>query len=156
LALSAVQELAERGGGTPFPLDPPRRLVTSGLYRYIRNPMQTSMSAGFIAAAIIAGSARLVAAGVLMTIFALGFARWSEEADLDERFGEAWRRYKRNVRCWLPRWRPYAEPAAVIYIGQSCDVCSPLAAWLLRRNPIGLAVAAAERHPSRDLTRVTY
>ncbi len=30
LGLSAVLEFARRGGGTPFPWDPPKRLVTSG------------------------------------------------------------------------------------------------------------------------------
>src|SRR5206468_4333442 len=146
----------ERGGGTPFPLDPPKRLVTSGIYRYIRNPMQTSMSIAFFAVAIIAGNARLLAAGLLMTVFSLGFARWSEESDLGETFGDAWQRYRRAVPQWLPRLRPYAEPAAIIYIAETCDACSPVAAWLRRRDPIGLTIVAAGRHPARDLLRVTY
>ena len=95
-------------------------------------------------------------AGLLMTIFSLGFAWWSEESDLDEKFGEAWHRYRRGVPRWRPRWRPYAEPAATIYIAEWCDVCSPLAVWLRKRDPVGLIVAPAEQHPSRDLTRVTY
>src|SRR5204863_6067509 len=40
LGLAAVQEFATRGGGTPVPFDPPQQLVTSGLYAYLRNPMQ--------------------------------------------------------------------------------------------------------------------
>jgi protein-S-isoprenylcysteine O-methyltransferase Ste14 len=28
-----------RGHGTPSPTDPPRELVVSGLYRYVRNPI---------------------------------------------------------------------------------------------------------------------
>ena len=156
VALSAVQELAERGGGTPFPLDPPRQLVTSGVYRYIRNPMQTATSLGFLAAATILRSGWLVVAGVLMAIFSAGFARWSEEADMEARFGAAWQRYKHCVREWVPRWRPYAEPAATIHIGMTCDVCSPMAGWLQRRLPRGLTIAAAEAHPSRTLARITY
>jgi protein-S-isoprenylcysteine O-methyltransferase Ste14 len=156
VALSAVQEFAGRGGGTPFPLDPPRRLVTSGIYRYIRNPMQTATSMGFIAAAAIVRNGWLIAAGALMTIFSAGFARWSEEEDLDARFGAAWHGYRRCVRQWLPRWQPYGEPAATIYIAMTCSVCSPLAAWLRRRAPAGLTIAPAEEHPTRDLTRITY
>src|SRR5207244_4872557 len=40
--LTPVQEFAARGGGAPVPFDPTRRLVTTGVYAYIRNPMQTS------------------------------------------------------------------------------------------------------------------
>ena len=32
IGLSAVQEFVTRGGGTPVPFDPPRRIVTSGIY----------------------------------------------------------------------------------------------------------------------------
>lgn len=33
-----------RGGGTPVPCDPPKRLVSTGPYAYIGNPMQTAMA----------------------------------------------------------------------------------------------------------------
>ena len=42
LGLAAVQEFAVRGSGTPVPFDPPKRLVTTGPYAYVRNPMQLS------------------------------------------------------------------------------------------------------------------
>jgi protein-S-isoprenylcysteine O-methyltransferase Ste14 len=31
-----------------------------------------------------------------------------EEADLDTRFGQDYRRYRAAVRCWVPRLRPVA------------------------------------------------
>jgi hypothetical protein len=43
--VSAVQEFAQRGNGTPTPYDPPKQLVVRGLYRYISNPMQLSCAA---------------------------------------------------------------------------------------------------------------
>jgi hypothetical protein len=35
-------------------------------------------------------------------------------------------------------------------------MCRGLGAWIARRNPIGLDIAAAELHPSRLLNRITY
>src|SRR5688572_4840147 len=38
LALWSGARLIRDGGGTPFPLDPTRRLVTAGPYAVVRNP----------------------------------------------------------------------------------------------------------------------
>ena len=40
--LSAAQEFVARGEGTPIPFDPPKRMVSSGVYAYLANPMQFS------------------------------------------------------------------------------------------------------------------
>src|SRR5512140_1440940 len=39
IVLWCFYEFTFRGRGTPLPLDPPRELVVSGLYRYVRNPI---------------------------------------------------------------------------------------------------------------------
>src|SRR5262249_46230709 len=44
VALGCAFAFAWRGLGTPAPFDPPRRLVVSGLYRYVRNPMYSGMA----------------------------------------------------------------------------------------------------------------
>src|SRR5688572_5088443 len=43
LGLAGSQEFAERGHGTPIPFDPPKRLVVTGPYAYVANPMQISV-----------------------------------------------------------------------------------------------------------------
>src|SRR5678815_1015794 len=39
LAFWCILTFASVGKGTPAPFDPPRRLVTRGPYRFVRNPM---------------------------------------------------------------------------------------------------------------------
>jgi protein-S-isoprenylcysteine O-methyltransferase Ste14 len=48
LGLTAVFAFAATGRGTPFPLDPPERLVAMGPYRHVRNPLY--LAAGLILA----------------------------------------------------------------------------------------------------------
>jgi hypothetical protein len=43
--LVCVMEFAVRGRGTPAPIDAPKRLVVSGLYHYVRNPMYVGVLA---------------------------------------------------------------------------------------------------------------
>src|SRR4029453_14510020 len=44
LLAACIFEFARTGRGTLSPLDPPRRLVVRGLYRYVRNPMYLSVT----------------------------------------------------------------------------------------------------------------
>lgn len=82
LGLSAVQEFAVRGGGTPIPFDPPKRLVTSGVYAYLANPMQLSTSFALFGWGILLESLWVASAGVMALIFGFGMAAWSAGEDL--------------------------------------------------------------------------
>src|SRR6202012_5569883 len=85
--ISAVQEFAMRGHGTPLPYDPPRSLVVSGIYRYCANPMQLSCAVVMLAEALMLRNRWLVLAAFLAGIYSAGLARWDEEVDLARRFG---------------------------------------------------------------------
>ncbi len=100
------------GKGTPFPLDTTTRFVVVGPYRWVRNPMAIAGIAQGFAVGLIVGSPGIV-------LYALAgipawslFARVWEEADLARRFGPAYLDYQRQVRCWIPRTKPY--PRAVL------------------------------------------
>jgi protein-S-isoprenylcysteine O-methyltransferase Ste14/predicted DCC family thiol-disulfide oxidoreductase YuxK len=156
VGLSAVQEFAERGGGTPFPYDPPKRLVRSGIYAYIRNPMQVATSLLFALLAIAMMSRWMLYATVVSIAYAIGFAAWDERGDLRERFGSRSVEYAATVDHWFPSWRPHIDAPSTIYFSADCGLCSDIAQRLQRRQPAQLTFVAAELHPTRDLDRVRY
>ena len=156
VGLSAVQEFVTRGGGTPVPYDPPRLLVRSGPYAYVSNPMQLSLACVFAGCGLFLENPWIAIAGAMVLVYSSGLAAWDENRDLERRFGDAWTAYRRAVRRWIPRWRPWIALPARLYVAEGCGPCASVRQWIGRRRPIGLEVVAAEDHPSRDLSRITY
>ncbi|MGC1213659.1 MAG: methyltransferase [Micromonospora sp.] len=147
-ALTAVREFASRGGGTPYPWDPPGRLVTTGPYAYLANPMQVSAVALVLLTAVLTHSVTLLLAAGAGVAFSSAVARPHERYDLDTRYGEAWRDYRRHVRDWWPRWRPYPSGSpAVLWLDDDCGPCAATWRFLARRRPVGLRIRPAGEHP---------
>jgi protein-S-isoprenylcysteine O-methyltransferase Ste14 len=159
LGLTAVQEFATRGGGTPVPWDPPQRLVTSGIYSYLANPMQLSGVLLLLVLGFVLRNTWVSAAGVMAHFYSAGFAGWDEHDDLRRRFGSDWDLYRHNVPRWRPRYRPWhcdTEPPARLFVANSCGMCRQVGTWFADRGARHLEIVPAEEHPSRALTRITY
>ncbi|MGC5257618.1 methyltransferase family protein [Gordonia sp. DT218] len=155
VAVAAVVEFA-RHGGTPYPWDAPDRLVTSGPYAYVRNPMQLCGTLLLVLLAVITGLPLLAGAALIAAAFSSGLAAYVENDSLATRFGGDWADYRRAVRPWWPRRHPvtYGEPARV-HLARGCDPCSELTAWIVERSPVGLEVLPAEDHQD-ELRRMRY
>jgi protein-S-isoprenylcysteine O-methyltransferase Ste14 len=102
---ACVRELHVAGRGTLAPWSPPVQLVSSGPYRYSRNPMYVGVLL------ILAGWATLYASATL-TVYAAGVAlafqlrvTRAEEPALARAFGDAWRDYRTGVPRWIGRRR---------------------------------------------------
>ncbi|RJP32943.1 MAG: DUF393 domain-containing protein [Phycisphaerales bacterium] len=119
------------GDGTPLPLDSPRRLVIRGPYRYIRNPMAIFGLAQGFAVGLYLGSPSVLVYAFLGVLAWNYLARPWEEADLERRFGESYRRYRRRVRCWRPRLRPYDPAAEAAEPPISDEHTTPPGRWLV-------------------------
>jgi len=95
---------ALRGQGTPAPIDPPKKLVVEGPYRFVRNPMYWSVVSVMLGEAIVfrALSVALCAAGLFAgaSLFVILY----EEPVLRRKFGAAYEDYCRRVPRWLPHW----------------------------------------------------
>jgi protein-S-isoprenylcysteine O-methyltransferase Ste14 len=154
--VGAVMEFAQRGLGTPIPYDPPKRLVTSGIYRYVANPMQLSCTLVMLLWAAILRNPWLVLAPVASVVYSAGIARWDERQDLAARFGAPWREYRSEVHDWLPRLIPYRQGASArLYIATTCTPCSQLQRWIESQSPCGMEILPAESLQG-PIVRITY
>ena len=156
VGLSATQEFATRGRGTPLPQDPTQRLVYSGPYAYLANPMQVCVALLLTMLGLLLSSAPVAGAALMVVVFSAGLADWHENEQLKARFGALYVAWRQQIRPWLPRWRPWVPFQATIYFALGCGPCERVAAWIMSRNPVGLQVIPAQDHPTRDLTRMTY
>ena len=103
LYLRSAWDFAAFGGGTPAPIDAPKRLVTRGFYRYSRNPMYVASLTVVAGWAILFESAMLVLYGVVLFVVFTLFIRLYEEPRLAREFGNDYSVYVSQVGRWLPR-----------------------------------------------------
>ena len=111
VALKCIWDFGWTGRGTPAPMIPPQRLVVTGFYRYVRNPMYVGFFVGWAGLWVVFGRANVTAiavaaAGVLATAL---FVQLYEEPTLRRKFGADYEVYCRNVRRWVPRLRAWAQ-----------------------------------------------
>ena len=153
---SAVQEFAVRGQGTPLPMDPPQKLVTTGPYAYIRNPMQVSFILIYLFLALILKNYWFAVVSIMACIYNV-FATWSEEVEIDLHFKDNWKTYKKEVRHFFPLWKAWRKKSAEIYIDfNNCKACSNLNQFLRVLKPKDLVIKPAEAYRFGEISRLTY
>lgn len=111
LGLWSAATMATLGGGTPLPVAMAHRLVIAGPYRWVRNPMALAGIAQGVAVGLLLQSWLVVGYALLGSLVWNAVVRPFEEADLEERFGDEFRAYRAQVRCWLPRLTPWSAPS---------------------------------------------
>ena len=73
--------------------------------------MYVGLFTAIIGQALLFGSwAVLIYAALLWATFA-SFVHWYEEPTLVRDYDGEYETYRRNVRAWLPRWRPWTPEA---------------------------------------------
>jgi protein-S-isoprenylcysteine O-methyltransferase Ste14 len=110
--LDSFARFALQGLGTPAPIAPPRNLVVSGLYRYVRNPIYVAVVAVILGQGVLFADGRLLVYGASLWLFFHLAVVVSEEPTLRETFGAEYESYCAHVPRWLPRLTPRAvQPA---------------------------------------------
>jgi protein-S-isoprenylcysteine O-methyltransferase Ste14 len=111
LVITTIRHFATVGRGTLAPWDPPRRLVVTGVYRYVRNPMISGVLLVLCGETLLFNSAGLLT--WTLAFFAINaiYIPLLEEPMLAQRFGNDYELYRRSVPRWVPRVRPWEPPA---------------------------------------------
>jgi protein-S-isoprenylcysteine O-methyltransferase Ste14 len=109
LFASSVYQFSTRGRGTLAPWDPPRALVVSGPYRFVRNPMIAGVIFVLCGEALLLLSLPHAAWAATFILINIVYFPLFEEPSLERRFGDAYREYTRHVRRFVPRLRPWRQ-----------------------------------------------
>ena len=96
-----------RANGTPVPVASPPRLVVSGFYRYVRNPIYVGFLAILVGQALLFGSLGLLKYAAVAWCIGAAAVRWYEEPTLARKFGAEYQDYRHAVRAWIPRLDPW-------------------------------------------------
>lgn len=88
------------GGGTPAPIDAPKRLVIRGLYRYSRNPMYVGVLTVIFGWSVLFASWTIAAYGLVVAICFHLFVVLYEEPHLARVFGASYEEYRARVARW--------------------------------------------------------
>lgn len=110
--LESIIRFITVGHGTLVPALPPKHLVVSGLYRYVRNPMYVGVLTVIAGEALLFRSRDIVIYLVAVWLATHLFVSFYEEPKLTRAFPSEYPLYKRHVPRWIPRlaaWNPHHD-----------------------------------------------
>jgi protein-S-isoprenylcysteine O-methyltransferase Ste14 len=92
--------------GTPVPFNPPPKLITTGLYAYIRNPMLLGMFIFMLGLGVLFGSLSLIFIFTpLFIVLNVLYLKAIEEKEMEKKFGRDYLEYKKKVPMFIPRFK---------------------------------------------------
>jgi protein-S-isoprenylcysteine O-methyltransferase Ste14 len=94
-----------QGRGTPAPIDPPKELVATGFYRYVRNPMYVGVLLMLIGHFLWFEFTWLIVYAAIAFLIVHLFVTLYEEPTLRKKFGASYEEYLQQVPRWVPRFK---------------------------------------------------
>ncbi len=98
-------DFALKGHGTPNPIDPPKELVATGLYRYVRNPIYLGVLTIIVGHFFWFKTIWMLAYAVVVFLVCYLFVVFYEEPTLKEKFGATYENYCNSIPRWIPKIR---------------------------------------------------
>lgn len=103
LLINALYHFAVEGGGTAFPYDAPRRLVTRGVYQYISNPMQVGICLAMAWWGVMLENVWVLLSSLVAVILFVVFKNVCNGSCAIGLNNPEWEEYQRRVPKWWPR-----------------------------------------------------
>lgn len=95
-----------RGRGTPVPIMATQQLIIQKPYNYCRNPMASGAIVAYLGVAILTGSISAMVLVLTLAVLLLVYIKLLEEKEMELRFGEAYREYRKQTPFIIPHlWR---------------------------------------------------
>ena len=92
--------------GSPVPLNPPQRLVTTGLNSRIRNPMVLGWIIMMFGVGLVLNSISLIFIFTpLFFLLNILYLKTIEEKEMEKKFGGQYLKYRESVPMFIPRFR---------------------------------------------------
>jgi protein-S-isoprenylcysteine O-methyltransferase Ste14 len=103
IVLRCFWDFTFTGRGTPLPTNPPKELVVTGFYRYVRNPIYVGVMFIFLGYFLWFGYWALLLYTILAFLGVHVFIILYEEPTLKRKFGASYEEYLKNVPRWIPK-----------------------------------------------------
>ena len=107
LLLDCFTRFAIQGRGTPAPVAPPQRLIVTGAYRRVRNPMYVAVVSLILGQAALFASLPLLIYGAVAWAGFHAFVLGYEEPTLRRMFPQDYAAFFAAVPRWIPRLTPW-------------------------------------------------
>lgn len=91
--------------GSPVPFNPPQRLVTTGFYSLVRNPMLLGWIIMLFGVGLLLNSISLIFIFTpLFVLLNILYLKAVEEKEMEKKFGQRYLEYKKGVPMFIPRF----------------------------------------------------
>jgi protein-S-isoprenylcysteine O-methyltransferase Ste14 len=104
IIIRCSMDMVRRGCGTPAHMDPPKRLLLTGLYFHVRNPIYLGALLALSGHIAWSGSGWVIAYFLCYVIAFQILIVFFEEPVLKKVFGKEYEDYCKNVPRWIPRF----------------------------------------------------
>lgn len=109
IGLLSIMTFIIKGKGTPAPFDAPKKFVSTGPYKFVRNPMYLGGIILIIGFGFYENSISILLFSLLWILFANIFIICFEEPTLRKRFGTTYDHYCKTVKRWIPNFKFYGD-----------------------------------------------